>query len=121
MSPFTIRASQFEAFESAAEERFVQGLVAFLRESVPGASDDPPGELKAFTESMVRKAEGYGLTTQRDAAIYTTCAYMLGENFEEHFHPARRTLNSTLPGPDKAAWLTDATVALIDSQGRLPQ
>jgi hypothetical protein len=121
MKPFTIRTAQFEGLALGVERIFVRSLADFLREEVPDARDDPPEELLAFTSAMVRKAAGYGLILRRDAAIYTICAYLLGENFEEHFHPALRTLNSKLPSPDKAEWLQNATVVLIDSQGRLPQ
>jgi hypothetical protein len=50
--------------------------------------------------------------------VYVTTTYLLGLDFEEHFHVAKEILTSSLPSMDKATWLRDAAVALIDSKGR---
>lgn len=119
--PFTIGAGQLSAFKADAEARFVQSLVKFLQDEVPGAAEDDQEKLFNFTKAMVEKARGYGLTTKRDAAIYVTTAYLLGQDFEENLELAKEVLTSSLPGPDKASWLQDASIALIDSKGRTPE
>lgn len=116
--PFTITNSQVSAFQDDAEVRYVRSLVKFLQDEVPGAAEDDSEYLFAFTDSMVKKAVGYGLETKRDAAVYVTTSYLLGQDFEEHFRVAKQVLTSSLPAKDKAAWLQNAAVALIDSKGR---
>jgi hypothetical protein len=115
---FTITNGQMSAFEEDAETRYIRSLVKFLQDEVPGAAGDDSEELFGITKAMVKKAEGYGLRTKRDAAVYVTTTYLLGLDFEEHFHVAKEILTSSLPSMDKATWLRDAAVALIDSKGR---
>jgi hypothetical protein len=85
---------------------------------VPGAAEDDSEYLFDITKKMVKKAVDYGLKTKRDAAVYVTTSYLLGQDFEEHFHVAKEILTSSLPGMDKATWLQNAAVALINSKGR---
>jgi hypothetical protein len=115
---FKITDNQISAFEKDAEERYIRDLVKFLQDEVPGAAEDDCKKLFEITKAMVKKAADYGLKTKRDAAIYVTTVYLLGLDFEEHFHVAKEILTSSLPGMDKANWLQDAAVALIDSKGR---
>jgi hypothetical protein len=115
---FKISHNQVSAFEKDAEEKYIRDLVKFLQDEVPGAAEDDSEKLFEFTRAMVKKAADYGLKTKRDAAIYVTTAYTLGLDFEEDFHVAKEILTSSLPGMDKANWLQDAAVALIDSKGR---
>jgi hypothetical protein len=116
--PFMVTNGQIAAFKEDAETRYIRSLVKFLQDEVPGAAGDDNEELFRITKAMVRKAEAYGLGTKQDAAVYVTTAYLLGLDFEEHFHVAKEILTSSLPGPDKARWLQDASIALIDSKGR---
>jgi hypothetical protein len=113
MQPFKIGERQLTAFREDAEQRYVASVVAFLKDNVPEAAKDKPEALTAFVTAMVNRAKGYGLGTKRDAAIYVTTAYMLGENFEDHFEVAQKVLKSSLPGPDKAEWLQQATLSLL--------
>ena len=118
--PFVISNGQIGAFQEDARTRYVRSLVKFLQDEVPGAAGDGKEYLFEFTWSMINKAEGYGLKTQRDVAVYVTAAYLLGQDFEDHFHVAKQVLTSSLPGPDKANWLQNASVALIDSREASP-
>jgi hypothetical protein len=109
------------AFQDDSEARYVLSLVKFLQDEVPGAAGDDAGYLVNFVKSMVKRAEGYELTTRRDVAVYVTTAYMLGEDFEEHFHVAKEILTASLPGCEKASRLQTESLALIDSRGRTPR
>lgn len=116
--PFTITNGQVSVFQDDAEAGYIRSLVKFLQDEVPGAAGDDKEYLAGFTAAMVKKAVDYGLKTKKDAAVYVTSAYLLGQDFEEQFHDAKKVLTSSLPGPDKANWLQNATVALIESKGR---
>lgn len=118
MQPFKIGERQHSAFREDAEQRYIASVAAFLKDNVPEAAKDKPETLNAFVSAMVKKAAGYSLATKREAAIYVTTCYLLGENFESHFEVAQQVLNSSLPGPDKAEWLQHATIAILNSSGR---
>ncbi|MDR3752325.1 MAG: hypothetical protein P4K93_03140 [Terracidiphilus sp.] len=116
-----IRDDQFSTLQAEGGAGYIRSLVQFLRDEVPGTAEEDEKYLLDFVKAMVEKAKGYGLKTKRDAAVYVISAYMLGRDFEEDLQVAKRVLSSSLPGPDKAKWLQDATVSLIDSRGRPPQ
>jgi hypothetical protein len=118
MQPFKIGERQISAFREDAESRYVDSVVTFLKSNIPKAAEDKPETLNAFVAAMVKKAKGYGLATQREAAIYVITAYLLGENFDESFERGRRVLHSSLPGADKAEMLQRAAIELLDSAGR---
>lgn len=117
--PFTFSSAQLDLLGERIELQFIRSLARFLRAEVPGAGDETEASVLSFTQTMVAKAQDYGLLTKRDVAIYVASVCMLGIGFEEHFRPAKTMLTSSLPGPDKAAWLQRATVALIDSKGQV--
>jgi hypothetical protein len=118
MQPFKIGERQLTAFREDAERRYVSSVVTFLKDNVPEAADDKPEALNAFVTAMVDKAKGYGLGTKRETAIYVTTAYLLGENFEDHFEVAQKVLKSSLPSLDKAEWLQQATMTLLSASTR---
>lgn len=118
MQPFKIGERQLTAFREDAERRYVASVATFLKDNVPEAADDKPEVLNAFVAAMVDKAKGYGLGTKREAAVYVTTAYLLGENFEDHFEVAQKVLKSSLPGLDKAEWLQQATMTLLSASTR---
>ena len=113
MQPFKIGEQQHEAFREDAERRYVASVAEFLTKNVPEAAADKPEVLNVFVAAMVKKAKGYGMNSQRDAAVYVTTSYLLGENFEEYLRDARQVLGSSLPPQDKAEWLQQATVLLF--------
>jgi hypothetical protein len=121
MQPFKIGERQHTAFREDAERRYVASVADFLKENVPEAAKDKPEALRAFVAAMVKRAKEYGMATKRDAAVYVTTSYLLGENFEDDFEVARQVLDSSLPSPDKAEWLQQATVLLLLNAGERKQ
>jgi hypothetical protein len=115
MQLFTIGERQIAALQEDAERRYVASVAAFLKSRIPEAAEEQPEKLTAFVSAMVNKAKKYGLTSKRDAAIYVTASYLLGENFEERFEKVLRVLRSQTPGPEKADWLQQAAVAIADA------
>lgn len=60
------------------------------------------------------RAEAYGLVTERQAAAYVTCAWLLGPDFDAEFPAAREMLGSHEHSPDeKAEWLGEWTEAMF--------
>jgi hypothetical protein len=114
-----IRSEQLLAFEEGVKTRYIRSLAEFIKTTVPEASGDSPEDLIRFVEGMVKRAQSYGMKSHRDAAIYVTTAYLLGENFEKHFRIAEQVLNSALPAAVKAQWLKDAALVLIGSGGEV--
>jgi ribosomal protein L17 len=115
MEPFKIGERQITAFQEDAERRYVTSVETFLKKNIPEAAEEKPEALTAFVTSMVNKAKEYGLTNKREAAVYVTTSYLLGENFEEHLPDAQHVLRSPLSAPDKAEWLQQATLAVADT------
>ncbi len=121
MHPFKIGERQHTAFREDAERRYVVSVAEFLKKNVPEAAEDKPEALHTFVAAMVKKARKYGMGSKRDAAVYVTTSYLLGENFEDHFVSAREVLASALPSEDKAQWLQEATVLLLLRTGERKQ
>jgi hypothetical protein len=121
MQPFKIGERQHTAFREDAERRYVASVADFLKKNVAEAAEDKPEALHAFVAAMVKRAKSYGMVTKPDAAVYVTTSYLLGENFEDHFKVAREVLDSSLPAPDKAEWLQQATVLLLLNAGERKQ
>ena len=121
MQPFKIGERQHSAFREDAERRYVISVADFLKKNVAEAAKDKPEALNAFVAAMVKKAKGYGMDSKRDAAVYVTTSYLLGENFEDHFEVAHQVLGSSLPPSDKAEWLQQATVLLLLNAGERKQ
>jgi hypothetical protein len=106
MSFLKIREDQMDALAESQAELFDERLARFLRGQFPEAADEPPEELRAAVREQVMKAEGYGLTTERQAAVYVTCAWLLGLDFDADFPAALDMLASEeYPPEDKADWL----------------
>jgi ribosomal protein L17 len=115
MQPFTIGERQIAAFQEDAERRYVASVATFLKGRIPEAAEEKSEKLTAFVSAMVNKAKKYGLTSKRDAAVYVTTSYLLGENFEERFEEVQRVLRSPAPGAEKSEWLQRAAVAIVDA------
>lgn len=114
MALLKIREDQMAALAAPSAELFDERLARFLCEQFPEASDEPPAELRAAVRGQVEKAGGYGLTTERQAAVYVTCAWLLGPDFDAEFPAAREMLASEeYPPEDKADWLERWAEALF--------
>jgi hypothetical protein len=109
-----IREDQLEALAAPSAEAFAERLARFLCEQFPEASEEPPAELRAAVGGQAERARGYGLTTERQAAVYVTCAWLLGPDFDAEFPAAREMLGTDeYPPEDKADWLERWVEALF--------
>lgn len=114
MSFLKIREDQLRALAAPQAERFEARLADFLREQFPEAAEEPPDELRAAVRAQAEKAEAYGLLTERQAAAYVACAWLLGPDFDTEFPAAVEVLGSPERSPDeKADWLGEWTEAMF--------
>jgi hypothetical protein len=106
MAFLKIRAEQLDALATPQAELFEERLARFLCEQFPEAADEPPDELRAAVREQSAKADSYGLKTERQAAVYVTCAWLFGPDFDTEFPAALEMLASgEYPPEDKADWL----------------
>lgn len=109
-----IRREQLNTLGAPHLASFIGRLAGHLREQFPEAADEPEDGLRAAVGRQVDRADAHGLTTGAQAAVYVTCAWLLGEDFDEAFPAARDMLASQDYTPDeKAAWLAEWAVALF--------
>jgi hypothetical protein len=117
----TIRKGQMESMAAPHAERLAERLVEFLREQFPEAQDEPREELKSVVGEQVLKADSYGLKTEQQVAVYVTCAWMFGPDFDREFPAAREMLNShEYSVEDKVTWLkkwTEAIFSALEEKG----
>lgn len=101
-----IREEQLDALAAPRAELFEERLARFLCAQFSEASDEPPGELRAVVHEQAEQAAAYGLKTERQVAVYVTCAWLFGPDFDTDF-PA--VLEMLAPGEysaeEKADWL----------------
>ncbi|WNG41510.1 hypothetical protein F0U61_53390 [Archangium violaceum] len=100
-----IRKSQLDAFAEQARERFVRKVVAYLRKTFAPARDMADGSLHDFVLAQVRKAEGYGLVTECDAALYVLAAWRFGADFDAPLCEPPHGIFSSAFTPNKRAQL----------------
>lgn len=116
----TIRAFQMDAFSKAADAAFEKRVVDFLQGRFDDARAMPRPELTEGVRAQIARAGGYGLTTERQVAIYVTTAWILGIDFDTRMPYFRDVLRAGAIDPDrKAEILADRTEEIIATlQGR---
>lgn len=77
-----ISREQLVAFEPAEQRRFVERVARSLREHFASLSDVTDPELFAFVQLGIARAAEHGLTTARQASLYTGLMVHLGADFD---------------------------------------
>lgn len=98
---FLIRNTQLESLAEEPRERFVRKVMAYLRKRAAPARDMADGPLHDFVEAQVRKAEGYGLVTECDAALFVLAAWRFGADFDTPLRVPPHGLFSSNFTPDE--------------------
>lgn len=108
-----ISRAHMTAFSDAASRRFEERLISFFREKTPALCRSyNEHTLRDTIHVGVKRAEGYGLTTEYDVARYVNVVLVLGPNFDTdpRFPWAEAILNhETLDGRTKADMLAART------------
>jgi hypothetical protein len=111
-----LRREQFTALAGPVGTEFASRLALLLKQDFEEARQFPPEQLQDDITRTVRRAQAYGLATERDAAAFVITAFLLGEEFETDFPAAQQVLTSpVLGGADKAEWLEEWTTQLFKS------
>ena len=80
---FVLRRPHLEAVESAPDAEFVHRLTDHVRRMFPEqASALPPDEVFRRVAAAREKARDYGLTTERNIALFVDLGFGLGPDFE---------------------------------------
>lgn len=114
-----IRKDQMNALSEPMGDRFVDGLVEFLREEFEDARRERPDDLKPPVREQIEKARSYGLESKEQIATYVTAAWLLGPEFDAEFPAARDVLTSSAYTPDeKSDWLAEWVERMFYELGR---
>jgi len=111
---FQIRKEQLDALKDSKSLDFVKLTTDFLIDHFEDASTVPKEELIKGVKDQVKKAQEYGLETERQIIIYVISAWALGEDFDLEFPAAKTVLESDETPDEKAAWLEEWTIELFD-------
>ena len=95
---------------------FVDRVTKFLIEEFPEAGDMDHSELGDEVARQVRKAESYGLHTERQAVKYVVTAWMMGTDFDTKFDATRGVLPSEqFTADEKAEWLEEWVMTIFEA------
>jgi len=109
---FTISEKQIASFQSDATMRFCKKIDIFLRDNFENAKESKPGSLDIAIENQIKKAQKYGMSTERQIITYVLTAWILGESFDK-FNSPSFVLNSNDYSPeDRRLWLINWVVNL---------
>ena len=114
---FRVRAAHDEAFRQDALRRFVERVLAHLRQDLAkqtaGCADDA---LRARVGSCIERAKTYGLLTQREVVCFVDATYLLGEDFDTAAETewAAEILRSDASAADRA-------LSLVATSGRISE
>jgi hypothetical protein len=93
MTVFKICLEQLEQLGEESRSRFVRHLADYLAENFPEYVEAMSRlELHAWIDAAVRKAEGYGVTTEPECAQCVLLFLPLGIDADERFEWAGETL-----------------------------
>jgi len=97
--------------------KFEDSLVKLLRDEFPEARQVPDDVLKNEVSSLIKTAENYGLTTEKQAVVFVISAAYLGADFDRELPAARKILLAPdLDGDAKAEWLREWTPQVVDQR-----
>jgi hypothetical protein len=114
---FRLSARQFAALQDMTRASFMRRLREHLR-GAPGMSALSEADLEEFIRLGVQRAQGHGLTSQRQVALYLTLMALLGAGFDSDPQlPWVRTIlaDRIIAHPtERVEWLTRVTLRYLN-------
>lgn len=101
-----IRKKQIEALDRQSEKLFLDRMIDHLYEIFPDKCEElgSKGKIRELARQGLERAQGYGIDTEEDVALYVDIMFGIGPGFPEgeDMHWARSILeNEGLNGPAK--------------------
>jgi hypothetical protein len=82
---FKLRSDQIETLENDARRRFLDRLMAHLREHHAEIVEPFPEDvLREMAESAVRRAKSHGLTGEASVTAFVGLMFEIAPNFDQH-------------------------------------
>jgi hypothetical protein len=78
----SISPKQYSAFSAGEINRFLDRVIAFLREHFEDERSLSDEEQRMKLKPLVNKAQGYGMTTEQQVVGYILAAKHLGSDFD---------------------------------------
>lgn len=103
----------FEGISAVEEQRFIDRLVAFLRQQVPQMAREPQDVMVAQVRALKAEAATYDMNSERAVATYALTAALIGADFAEKFPGARKILFTKNDQDKKSQLLEGFTVTLL--------
>ena len=110
-----LRRETLERFAEDDRQKFVDRLVAFLREQFPESRQIPDYEFHPEVERQVKKAALYGLFTEQETTSYVVTAWLTGPDFDSKYPEATKILKADRPAAARASDLERWTVRLFEA------
>ena len=117
---FTMRLEMYQALCKAREERFVEGLAEYARETFPEeAKTLSDMAMDAIVRQAMEKTEQYNITEQSDICQYVNFMFIYGVDFDVELPWAQEILNNpyTRLGTAKMLELHEMAVSPILADG----
>lgn len=103
----------FEGISAVEEQRFVDRLVAFLRQKVPQMAREPQDAMVAQVRALKADAATFKMKSEQAVAAYVLTGALIGADFVDRFSGARKILFSDNTEEKKADLLEGFTVTLM--------
>jgi hypothetical protein len=112
-----IPAAKFDAFQSSAEEAFVNDLLRFARRELEvWVRHDPDDILRERIRSGIARARSHGFAWQSSIAKFVSLMLRFAPNFDE-YPPIRQLLDRTDVEPEARADLLFTEIAAEHWEG----
>ena len=108
-----ISTTTFGRIAIVEEAKFIDRLIAFLKEFVPGMRGDPPEAMRVTIRDLMQQARSFNMVSEAGVAAYVLTASHLGLDFSERFAGARKILFMDIDEKDKADLLQGFTISLL--------
>lgn len=110
---------QGDQLDKLAQRHFEARLTRLLLDTATGARgqlDTPAGQFAL--RGQIRRARGYGLTSELDIARYVVTAWCLGTDFDQRFPAMAQILGSSLTPAHKAEGIERVCITVLSALAR---
>jgi hypothetical protein len=98
-----IRKKQIETFDKIAEDRFVDKLIAYLKDKQSvWVANSPDAELRQRVQWGINRARSHGLTWESSIMKFVSLMFRIAPNFDEYPPIAALLARTDIPANDLA-------------------